>query len=91
MFGISLIKTSKLKHLYSEASSLAIENVNLNKEIAHRDATIKELEQAVEAEQALSGFLAVEYNGQQRANEDLKRIIAGFQLGKRSIMRKKKR
>ncbi|MCM1219943.1 MAG: hypothetical protein NC548_36180 [Lachnospiraceae bacterium] len=90
MFGISLIKTSKLQHLYSEASSLAIENVNLNKELAHRDATIKELESSLEGEQALSGFLAVEFNSQQRQNEYLKRVIAGFQLGKRTSLRKKK-
>lgn len=44
MFGYSLIKTDKLKHLYREVSQLAIDNVAHNKEVAKLQFRTKRLE-----------------------------------------------
>lgn len=90
MFGISLIKTSKLKHLYSEVSSLAIENVNLNKEVVKRDVAIADLSAELNGERGMSACLASEYNYMQKQCEHLKKIISVFQLDKRRPCKHKK-
>lgn len=52
MFNLSIIKTSKLKHLYSEASTLAIENVRLSKENVKLSAAVAELDSVLTAHRA---------------------------------------
>lgn len=76
MFGISLIKTAKLQHLYSEVSKLAIENVELNKEVAKRDATIVELNEALDGVEALSSVLANEITNLDSQNQYFKRLLS---------------
>lgn len=88
MFGFSLIKTAKLKHLYSEVSKLAIENVELNKEVAKREAAITELNNALDGEQSLSGILAMEIGNLNSQNKHLKHLLFSFRSLK--VSKKKK-
>lgn len=86
MFNLSIIKTSKLKHLYNEASTLAIENVRLSKENAKLSAAVAELDSVLIAHrsfiQRLEGALGV----LDQQNRYLKRVI-----GVKGVSMRKKR
>lgn len=86
MFNLSIIKTSKLKHLYNEVSTLAIENVRLSKENAKLSAAIVELDSVLIAHrsfiQRLEGALGV----LDQQNRYLKRVI-----GVKGVSKRKKR
>lgn len=75
MFGLSLISTKKLNHLYTEVSKLAIENVNLNKEVAKRDAIIDNANAEIETTKHLAVCVAGECDRLDSENRYLKRII----------------
>lgn len=80
MFGLSLVSTKKLKHLYSEVSSIAIENVNLNKDVTRLHAELK-------ATHTFAECLLLAYSQLDEDNRKLKHLLRKIPL-KKKVSRK---
>lgn len=87
MFGLSLISTKKLNHLYSEASHLAIENVRLSKDNTKLTVAVAELDKALTAHRLLMARMESALDNIDRQNRYLKRVVGLHG----SVKRKKKR
>lgn len=87
MFGLSLVSTKKLKHLYSEVSHLAIENVRLSKDNTKLTMAVAELDKALTAHQLLMARMESALDNIDRQNRYLKRVIGSHGSAKRKKRR----
>lgn len=86
MFGLSLVSTKKLKHLYSETSHLAIENVKLSKDNAKLVTAVAELDKSLTAHQLLMVRMEAALDTIDRQNRYFKRLV-----GLRGMSKRKKK
>lgn len=86
MFGLSLVSTKKLKHLYSETSHLAIENVKLSKDNAKLVTAVAELDKSLTAHQLLMVRMEAALDNIDRQNRYFKRLV-----GLRGMSKRKKK
>lgn len=86
MLGLSLVSTKKLKHLYSETSHLAIENVKLSKDNAKLATAVAELDKSLTAHQLLMVRMEAALDNIDRQNRYFKRLV-----GLRGMSKRKKK
>lgn len=86
MFGLSLISTKKLNHLYSEISRFSVENVRLSKDNTKLKLAVEELDKVLTGQQMLMDRMESALDNIDRQNRYLKRVVG--QNG--SVKRKKK-
>lgn len=87
MFGLSLVSTKKLKHLYSETSHLAIENVKLSKDNAKLATAVAELDKSLTAHQLLMVRMEAALDNIDRQNRYFKRLVGLRGMSKRKRKR----
>ena len=83
MFNLSIIKTTKLKHLYAETSHLAIENVRLSKENAKLSVAVAELDSVLAAHKSFIQRMEGALDVLDKQNRYLKRVIGSRSAGNR--------
>lgn len=87
MLGLSLVSTKKLKHLYSETSHLAIENVKLSKDNAKLATAVAELDKSLTAHQLLMVRMEAALDNIDRQNRYFKRLVGLRGMSKRKRKR----
>lgn len=87
MLGLSLVSTKKLKHLYSETSHLAIENVKLSKDNAKLATAVAELDKSLTAHQLLMVRMEAALDNIDRQNRYFKRFVGLRGMSKRKRKR----